>query len=330
MRRIGLLAAIILAAPAVDVRAETITVCPAKGPDAGCRFKGDGAIQAAVDAAADGDLIRIRRGRYSPAAYRDVPFQDVTVRGYVVILDKRLTIAGDEGAVIDGGTGRPSSAFVLRGAEVTFQNLLMRGFRHADPEDNIYDGHGIFAINSRVSIRSVTMEHMIKMSLTGRGDTLIDAVDLRLLSPHVGIWLEESAHAHIRNSVFSGGDSAAVAAYMNASANIYNSVIEGNRDDGLYAKGAASIFATNSILTGNTPYAINAEDKGRILVVHSLVHGNAAKANPEVPPEQLRYGPGIIEADPRLDRGWKPKMGSPLLGKTDPDIGRSIGLEEKQ
>lgn len=322
----SLLLGLLLSAAASVGHSRTIVVCAPGALDAKCEFSGNDAIQRSVDGAADGDIILLRKGTFSPAGHRDVPFQDVVIRGYVVIDGKDLSIEGEQGAVLDGAQGIPSSAFVVRNADVQFRNLDIRNFRWAIEEDKIYDGHGVFAIDSRVRLRDVTLQKLVKMSLTGRGDTLIDADRLKIVGGHLGVWLEESSHAHIRNAVIQGGDSAAIATYMNASASIHNSVIQGNTDDGLYAKGNSSIFVTNSMLLGNKPYAINAEGKARIRVVNSVVHGNALNVNPKVPKEQLVLGDGIIEVDPLLDANFRPRPGSPVIGKTDPDLGRAIGI----
>lgn len=320
---ITILAPLMLLA-AAPVNARTITACASAA--ANCDFVGNDSIQKAVDSAANGDVIHLRAGRFVPNASRDIPYQDVAIRGYVVIDGKQLTVEAEPGAVIDGGPGIPSSAFVLRNAQVDFRNLDIRDFRYAVQEDKIYDGHGIFAIDSRVRLRDVRLEKLIKMSLTGRGDTLIDADRVQIINGHVGLWLEESAHAHLTNTRIENGDSAAVAAYGNASATLVNSIVSGNKDDGLYAKGQSSIVATNSIISGNAPFALNAEEGGRIRVVHSVLHGNAKSINAKAPKGQLVLGDGIATFDPLLDENGVPRSGSPLAGKTDPLLNRPIGL----
>jgi hypothetical protein len=301
--------------------AETLTVCPAGSAIKACRFKGDAGLQSAVDAAKDGDTLLIKAGVYHPTIYRDVPFQDLALRGYVVIKNKRLTITGEDGAILDGKTGTPSIAFVLKDAEVAFRNLTIRDFRYAEEEDKIYDGHGIFAIDSRVRIDDVTMERIIKMAITGRGDSLIDANRVRLLDGHLGIWLEESAHARLRNLVIRGGDSAAIGAYMNASATLSNSVIDGNTDDGVYAKNAASVFVTNSLILNNKPFGVNIEGDAHITVAHSALYGNATDMS-----DKVTKGEGLIMTDPVVNDDYRPKAGSPLLGVHDPDLNRPVGL----
>jgi hypothetical protein len=301
--------------------AETLTVC---ATDKTCRFTGDSGIQAAVDAAKDGDTILIKTGLYHPTAYRDVPFQDLALRGYVVIDHKHLTIMGESGSIIDGKTGNPSIAFVVQNADVAFKNLTIRDFRYAGEEDKIYDGHGIFTINSRVRIDDVTMERIIKMGITGRGDSLIDATNVKLLDGHLGVWLEESAHARLRNMVIKGGDSAAIGAYMNSSVTLSSSVIDSNTDDGVYAKDHASIIVTNSLILNNKPFGVNIEGEAHIVIAHSVLHGNATDLS-----DKVTKGEGLILADPLIDDAYRPKAGSPLSGVRDPDLNRPVGLDTK-
>lgn len=322
----ALLLAAAVAASATAAHGEILTVCPAASQDAACRFTGGDGIQAAVDAARDGDTVRLKAGRYTAVRYRDVPFQDLHIRGFVVVSGKRLAIEGEGGAILDGAQGPPTSAFVLDRAEVSLRNLAIRDFRYHQEEDQIYDGHGVFAINSSVRLDGVRMERIVKMAITGRGDTQIDASDIRLLDGHMGVWLEESAHANIRNSVIQGGDSAAIGAYMNATVHLYNSVVQANGDDGLYATGRGSIFVANSLILGNKPFGLNAVEEGRIAVVHSVVHGNAADLDPKAGKRAVHLGDGVVRVDPRIDAEWRPTAGSPISGRIDPDFGRPIGL----
>jgi len=304
--------------------AETILVCPEGTQAQGCAFTGNDAVQEAVDRAADGDVIRLAPGRYVPSSYRDVPFEDIVARGYVVIREKRLTIEGSNGTVFDGKEGIPAIAFVLDNADVTFRNLEISDFRWGEEEDDIYDGHGIFAIDSRVRASDIVMRGIVKMALTGRGRTLIDASALRLLDGHLGIWLEEAAHAHVRDSVIAGGDSAGIATYDDSTLHLFNSVVANNTDDGVYAADSSTILVAHSVIAGNAPYGINAEAKGRVTVRESVMHANAAPANAELAPGQLVVGEDVVRADPMLDAQWLPKPGSPLLGRDG--SGQPIGL----
>lgn len=308
--------------------AETIQVCPDGSQAQGCDFSGNDAIQAAVDRAEDGDVIQLAPGRYVPSSYRDVPFEDIAARGYVVIREKRLTIEGSDGTLLDGKDGIPAIAFVLENADVTFRNLEISDFRWGEEEDDIYDGHGIFAIDSRVRASDIVMRGIVKMALTGRGRTLIDASALRLLDGHLGIWLEEASHAHVRDSVIAGGDSAGIGTYDDSTLHLFNSVVVNNTDDGVYAADSSTILVVRSIIASNEPYGINAEKNGRVTVRESAMHANAAPANATLAPGQLVIGDDVLQVDPMLDAQWLPKPGSPL--RAQDRSGQPIGLTGDQ
>src|SRR5262249_52049515 len=137
-----LLATLLASSLTTATHAATWLVCPNGSADKACQFRGDAGIQQAVDKADNGDTIHLRAGTYTPRAYRDVPYADLQVRGYVVINNKTLQIEGEPGTVLDGAGGAKSSAFVVKGGNVGFSHLTLRNFDVLEPEDNIYDGHG--------------------------------------------------------------------------------------------------------------------------------------------------------------------------------------------
>ena len=253
-----------------------LVVCPLETRSPECQFHGDGGIPDAIDRATDGDTILLKAGHYAPIRTRDVVYKDITVRAYLAVTRKRLSIVGERGAVLDGRTRLPSTAIVLDRADVTLRNLEITGFRYAVQEDNIYDGHGVFAVNSTAHIDHVKMTRLAKMGLTGRGDSLLDVSDLQILDGHMGIWLAESSQLRLRNSIIRNNDSCGLGAYDNSSANVASSVFDGNRDDGLYSEQQAVIVATSSIISNNQPVGAHAVDNSRISVDHSGVFGNAA------------------------------------------------------
>lgn len=239
-----------------------LTVCP------GCD------IQAAVDRAKSGDTIEIAAGRYAPLSTRDVPFQDIVIRGYVVIDGKNLTLAGKAGTVLDGSTKKPATALVIRNSEVTLRDLEITGFRYEVEEDKVYDGHGVFVIDGKVRIDNLKIRNFQKMGLTGAGTSMLDASRLQILDGHVAVWLRESSYLRLTDSVIRGNDSAAIAAYDNSVAHAANSVFEGNQDDGLYTEDQAVIFATGSKLLRNKPIAAHATGSGHIWIGNSTLAGN--------------------------------------------------------
>ena len=84
---------------------------------------------------------------------------------------------------------------------MALRNLTTRNFRAGDPEDDLYEGHGIFVIDAAVALNDVTIEKYAKMGFTGRGSSSLTASGLRILDGHVAIWLEESAHLRLCNAL---------------------------------------------------------------------------------------------------------------------------------
>jgi hypothetical protein len=318
------LASIALAPGSFAASERTYVVCPAGARDGDCHFKGDAGIQAAVDRAASGDTILIKAGRYAPVSYRDVPYKEITVRAYVVIDGKNLSLIGESGTVLDGSTKLPATAIAVRSADVNLRNLEITGFRFDVEEDDTYEGHGVFVIDGRARIDNMTIRKFQKMGLTGRGDTLLDVSNLQALDGHVAIWLHETAYLRLRNSVIRGNDSSAIAAYDNSVAHASNSVFDGNLDDGLYTEHQAVIFATNSLILRNKPVGAHAIGESRIWIGYSALFGNATNIGSKDKAE-VRLGPGIIESDPHVGPVYELLPGSPLAGKGDPDLGNPVG-----
>jgi hypothetical protein len=304
---------LVLCAP-LGALAKTLVVCPTAG--SGCDFSGKTGIQAAVDAAANGDVVQLKAGVYRPEKFRDVPYKQYVIRGFVAVERKRISLIGEPGVVLDGSSGPPVSALVVRDADITIRNLSLRHFRAGEKEDDLYEGHGIFVIDSRADLRDVSIERFEKMALTGRGSTLLTASDLRIADGHVAIWLEETAHLRLCNAVVRNNESAGVAAYVNASATIYNSVFDGNQDDGLYAAGDATIVATNSLLLRNKPFAVRVADNAHATVMHSVLFGNEARASTPKDTQNVKLGAGVLFDDPNVDASYR--FARPAEG--DPDV----------
>jgi hypothetical protein len=313
-----LLAPLAIAFGVMPASAETITACPAKSTARGCAFTGDGAIQAAIDRARDGDTVLVRAGIYQPRAYRDLPYKEIVIRAFVAVEGKRLTLQGEPGVILDGSVGLPTTAIALKNADVTIRNLDITGFHWAIQEDDIYDGHGIFAVDSRARIAGVTIRNYQKMGLTGRGNTFLDVTDLKILDGHVGSWLYDGAYMRLDRAVFRNNESAAVAAYDTSVARVSHIAVDRSTDDALYAEDDAAIYVTHSLIVASKPIALNATGRSRIIASHLALHGNAADTSAS----GVILGDGIVRADPRVDADYKPLPGSPIAGK---DIGPAGG-----
>jgi DNA-binding beta-propeller fold protein YncE len=276
--------------------ARTLTVCPSER--SGCRFVGGEGIQAAIDAARSGDTVRLRKGIYYPYRFRDVAFQDLMIRGFIVVEGKRIDIVGEPGAVLDGARGYPTCAILLNKADVNIRGVAMKGFRAALTEDKVYDGHGVFVIDSTARLEDVAISTFRKMGLSIRGASTVRARDTRIFDGHVGVWIEETGHLSLRDVVIENNDSAAIAAYGISNVTVADAVLARNKDDGVYAEDTATIDVVDTKLIGNAPFAARAVGKGYISVRRSHLDANERNVNdgPDAGTVQLEQstadGPG--------------------------------------
>ena len=118
-----LLATVALAFSSVTASADTITVCAS-----GCDYT---SINAAIDAASDGDVIQLAAETYFEGQVIDTLGKAITLRG---VLDKK----GEPASVLDGaGSHRVLICESGEGAETIFERLVIRnGLASGNPPDN--------------------------------------------------------------------------------------------------------------------------------------------------------------------------------------------------
>jgi hypothetical protein len=252
---------------AAGAEARTLEVCPQA-----CAYSD---IQTAVDAAADGDMVRLGAGVYKPVAYRDIAYGKQTIRGFVVLDNRRLTITG-EGAVLDDGGGVATSAFVILGGEVTLSGLAIRNFQAVDTRDDIYDGHGIFQIGGHTRLRDLTIEGVTKMALVVREDGIADAVGLTIAHNGVGIWTDERARLNLRKSTVDGNTYSGLAVYAETRADLSEVGFSNHTDDAIFIDGQAQVKVANSAFRDNKPFVFNLNDRAVLSVSGSLFCHNEA------------------------------------------------------
>lgn len=256
-------------------------VCPVESADSACDYVGAAGLQQAIDLTTAGGTIRMVAGEYTPTEYRDVPFEDLVVRGALVVDGKQFSLRADPGAILRGDKGFPLSAIVIRNSDVDISDLQITGFHYFEPEDDVYDGHGIFSIDSKVTLDRVHIDGISKMALTGRGDGRIVARNLVIQKSHLGVWLEESAMIDLESGRIVGSESAAIAAYGNAKAKIVGSIVDGNLDDGLYTEDSAEILSLRTRISNNSPYGARSANESKIVICEGALFGNKADVGEE-------------------------------------------------
>lgn len=280
----------LVAAAATSVPGATVIACPQNAIQAACRFHGAGALQAAIEATPDGGTLVIRAGDYVAEGGRSTAFQDATLPSFLTIADRSITIRADDGAVLTGNPKAPSTAITLINANATISGLEVRDFTYASDEDALYDGHGIFAIDSHLTLDRVRLARISKMAVSARGDSQLTARHVTISDSHVGFWLRETSYARISHAVVERGPVVGLCAYAQSSAHISDSRFSGFADDGIFSDDDAVLFVSRTEVSGNSPFGIRASGNSRISVSESAVRGNAEDFGTE--------GKGEIRRDP--------------------------------
>jgi hypothetical protein len=312
--------------PAADWR-----VCAIGSDETSCNFRGYPGIQQAIDRAGPADRISIGPGVYSPENVYDVSYGELVIRGGVLIEGKTLEVHGEPGAILDGSAGPAVSALLIHNSSVEISGLQIRSFKLGEAEDDLYDGHGIFIIDSKVSVQDTQLTHIPKMSVSIFGESRVVLSRLRVQDGHVGVWVEGNSVVRVENSLFSNNNSAGVAAYDHSKTEIYNSVFEANLDDGVFGKEHAAIVLVNSILVRNKPYAVRAEEQATISVDYCAFDGNESLFFPETAGGQLTAGDHVYLENPELGidfrpgKNFQPSRGDPAIRNRDGTVS-DIGL----
>lgn len=264
-----------IAIAAASLSSAPVVACPQHAVEPDCRFRGAAALQAAIDATPDGGTLVIRSGEYVAEGTRSTAFQDATLPSFLTISGRVITIRADEGAVLVGNPKAPSTAMTLVNADAAISGLEIRGFTYASDEDALYDGHGIFAIDSRVTIDRVRLARISKMAVSARGDSQLIARHVTISDSHVGFWLRESSYARISHATVERGSVVGLCAYAASSAHISDSRFAGFEDDGIYSDDDAALFVSDTLVSNNRPFGIRAAGRSKVTVSRSRFHGNA-------------------------------------------------------
>lgn len=253
---------------AAGAEARTLTVCPQ-----GCAYSD---IQSAVDKAKDGDIVRLRAGTYTPMAYRDSDYGDLTLRGFVLLENRRLTIEGEAGTVLDGKGGVAASAFVIRGGDVILRHLTLRNFYAVDTKDSLYDGHGIFQVGGRTRLSHLSISGVTKMALVVRENGTSEADHLMIAHNGVGIWIDEAATLSLERSIVEGNTYSGLAVYAASRTDLRRVTFRHHTDDAVFIDGQAQVHVKNSTFIDNKPLVFNLNDRGVLSVRGSRFCHNEA------------------------------------------------------
>jgi len=325
------IAAVLLSLCAATLQAAEWRVCALGSAEASCDLRGYPGLQQAVDRAGTGDRINIGAGVYTPENFRDVSYGELVIRGGVLIEGKTLELRGEPGAILDGSAGPAVSALLIHNSSVEVGDLEIRSFKIGLAEDDLYDGHGIFIIDSKVTVHDTQLTHIPKMSVSVFGESQVVLSRVRVQNGHVGVWVEGKSIVRVENSLFRNNDSAGVAAYDHSTTEIYNSVFEANLDDGVFAKENATVTLINSILVGNKPYAVRAEEQATISVDYCAFYGNESLFFPQSAGGRLTAGEHIYLENPGLGADYRPgdhfqpSRGDPAIHDRDGSVS-DIGL----
>ncbi|MBU0826162.1 MAG: right-handed parallel beta-helix repeat-containing protein [Alphaproteobacteria bacterium] len=265
----------LLAAATAALPGAAVVACPQAAVQTDCQFRGGGALQAAIDATPDGGTLVIRAGEYKAEGSRYTAYDGATLPAFLTIADRSITIRADKGAAIVGNPKAPSTAIVVLRANASISGLEVRDFTYVSDEDELYDGHGIFSIDSRLTLDNVHLARISKMAVSARGDSQIFADHVSISDSHVGFWLRERAYARIRHATVERGSVVGLCAYAQSSAHISDSRFTGFADDGIYSDDEAALFVTHTVVRDNQPFGIRAAGNSRITVADSQVQDNA-------------------------------------------------------
>jgi hypothetical protein len=322
----------LFAAVAAPMTGVVVNLCPAESTAQDCQFKGGSAFQAAIDATPDGGMLKVRSGHYTlpaPNPRNDVAYQDIAMRAGLHIRGRMITLTGEDGVIIEPVQNAPMSAMVIERSTVVISHIEIAGFRYGIEEDKIYDGHGIFSIDSSVRLAHVKLTDNQKMAVTGRGRSVVEADGLEISGGHIGFWTEEVAQMSITNSRISNLDGVGICAYGASHVIVSNSFFSGLQDDGVYADDAASLTATNTVILNSKPFAVHAKNRGRIVLRYSVLAHNAGTFGEEAG-GRIDKSDSVTTDDKLVDQkgqwvaGEAPK-GDPFV-RTSDGLASHIGL----
>lgn len=255
----------------VDAPAAELHVCPA-----GCAYS---SMQAAVDAASDGDTIKVATGTYTDMHVR--PRDDITTTGVVnqvVYLTKTLTIGGgytttnwttpdpDGNPTTLDAQGQGRVIYITGDISPTLEGLRITGGTTTE------FGGGILAYGADLTVSQTVIS----------GNTAVDkGGGIAIRQATAAAVIDSQIHSNVTFEQEGGG----VAAYDGSHMDLIRSWVVGNSSPendggGVFAGGGGTVYIENSIIAGNyandSAGGISLGTPGPHRVINSDIVGNLA------------------------------------------------------
>lgn len=293
--------------PSINVRASDLTVCPAGPPD--CQYT---TIQAAVDAASDGDTVKVAVGTYTGVEMRPSPpgYNGPPTIKQVVFVDKSVTLRG--GYVAPGFDEPPDPQanptvldaqaqgrvlFITGNISPTIEGLRITGGDAVDLGGCGQDwdaGGGVYAITATITLSHNQVLDNIALN-GGFGGGLYLTGGTGLLSNNTfsantagwhgaGLAVDHATVALAGNTIFDNnpvefGGGGVSLSY--SSAELSDNIISGNSatGGGGVAATASDTEFSHNIITGNTAVDTGAgisTGYGGVVLDGDIITGNTA------------------------------------------------------
>ena len=243
-------------------------------------------VQAAVDAAQDGDEIRIAQGTYTGVSTENgvtalvhlyQQDMDLTLRGGYTTGDWEHADPTAHPAVLDA-EGQGVGIYVKClgcGADVTLDGLHITGGYASESATGVEEGGGVHVEST--SYMRVFIQNCEIYSNTAEGDKV------------GGIYYESSDDARIQNNVVRDNTGQGIALSFSDSPEILDNTITGNGGDGVYvSSGLGRVEVRDNTITEN--------ERGIWLdsILNGIVEGNTILSNTVGADQWMKAGGGIM------------------------------------
>ncbi|MDD1671946.1 MAG: right-handed parallel beta-helix repeat-containing protein, partial [Methanomicrobiales archaeon] len=200
-------------------------------------------LQAAINAATDGDILLIEAGTYPEP----------------IVINRSITLRGEGHPVIDARRLLNRDAVTITAPNVTFQGVMVvnssrAGINVSAPTCQIIASEISWHAHSGIAIRSVN------------GTTIRDTIihDISSGSPGYGIYLSQAGDARMENVSTQNTNGTGIYLYRSTNVSINDATITGALSHGVFIRMSSTVTLTGSTITGNgigaTTYGVIVEN----------------------------------------------------------------------